>query len=224
MKTRKGGKRSTKRLKGGLWGFFESKPEPAGIELTSSNPSTAPGSAPGSALPTDPNIKSPFITTRDNKQVLNSNFFNARDFINEGVGTKITKEEADVINQQIEAEIKDPTSENLLVAEGLDKAYSMDGKIKKAIVSAIGVYNTFEAKRDKMNPHYLTKKVARSSTKCGSVTCKVRGHKIAKALQEILALGESTLGSISSVSALGMGVLNYGKEITGFKKGGTRRR
>lgn len=208
MKTRNG-KRSTKRLKGGLWGFFESK------QPTSASPDSV------SSPTSDPNIKSPFLRSTNE---LDTTLFNARDFINEGVGTKITKEEADVINSQIEAEIKDPTSENMLVEQGLNNAYSMDGKIKKAIVSAIGVYNTFEAKRDKLNPHYLTKKVARSGTKCGSVTCKVRGHKIAKALQEILNLGESTLGSISSTSALGMGVLNYGKEVTGFKKGGTRRR
>jgi len=175
-------------------------------------------SAPKVAPTVSSKVISPFLNGAIDQTV-----FTAKDYMNtNGIGSRLTQTEVDEINNKIEAEIGDPSSTNTEVDSGLTKATQFEGKIKKAIVGAISAYNIAEKSRDSVNIKYLTKKVARSDAKCGSVTCKVRGRKITNALKDILTLGDSALGSIG-VGAAASTILNYGANNMGVRTQGGRK-
>ena len=82
------------------------------------------------------------------------------------------------------------------------------GKIRKGIVSAISGYNVADRMLNK-----LTNKT-KSKYPCGSITCKVRGRKIKKALLDMYTnYSEEALGSIGVSDALTSVGTYWGRKI-----------
>jgi hypothetical protein len=192
MKTRKGGNMFSD--------FFKSTPSATQSETQSATPPSTPSTS----------VKSPYLP---NSKELNPAYYNATDYMNtNGMGSKLSVEEATQINDEIVDELDQAVADakDKLIGEHISIARNYEGKIKKAIVASIGAYNFAEQTQDKMNPMYAIKQVARSNSRCGTVTCKGRGLKIKKALKEILELDAGALGNLG-LSAAAMGAFNYVK-------------
>jgi hypothetical protein len=203
--------------KGGEGGFFSDMF--ASAKNLATKATAIPSTPATPATMSDPNKKSPFL---ENSKSFNPSVYNATEFMNtNGKGSILTLDEANEINAEIVAEFDDvtATAKDKRIDEGINIARNYEGKIKKALVGAIGAYNFSEQTIDKMNPNYITKKVARSRTRCGTVTCKVRGRKIKNALKELLTLDEGALANLG-LSAIAMGVVNHVK--SGFTQGVNR--
>ena len=154
--------------------------------------------------------KSPYDKNGD----IDKTVYTAADYANyNGIGSTLDDAEVNEINREIDNEITTGTNSDDVINADMHTAASYEGKIRKSLVSAIAAYNLFEKTKDQTNPMYALKKVARSKSKCGTVTCKARGKKIKNALIELLKLNEGALGNLGILGTVVPGAVNYGKDL-----------
>jgi hypothetical protein len=127
----------------------------------------------------------------------------AQQFDDDGSPNKLSQADIDAIRAELDKEISETNSTNSAVSDtqklqminnAIYNLRNVPGKIRKAIVAAIGAYNVTQRRFDNLDP-YL-KRGVKSGYPCGTFTCKQRGKKIKKALVELSQVDEHALGNL----------------------------
>jgi len=103
------------------------------------------------------------------------------------------------------------------VSDAIMRMRNSPGKLRKAILAAIGAYNTLEYG---LNHAMLREGYKTSPYTCGSIECKERGTKIKKALMNIAVLPANVLGAYGFVDTA-MSALNHVGQTRNFLRGKT---